>query len=199
MQAQTDGLLACANQLLTEGRDSAALKIFQRLYDSGKTDGVRQAAFCGVILASGRSGVKLMSRAIAGNDSASQGAALHVAATLKGADVTKALADLLPKVQTPVQIALLQCLQQRGDSSAAPAVAQLLGSSDPGRPPGGDQSFGRFGRRFRRASARPRRSLLHRRGKKRRPAGPGGLAPRPGHTGLAGILRHGQSGGAGGS
>jgi HEAT repeat protein len=130
-QGQTDGLLACANQLLTDGKDSAALKIFQRLYDSGKTDGVRQAAFCGVILASGRHGVALMSKAIVGNDSASQGAALHVAATLKGADVTRALADLLPKVQTPVQIALLQCLQQRGDPSAAPAVAQLLGSSEP--------------------------------------------------------------------
>jgi HEAT repeat protein len=44
-EAEIDGLLACANQLLTEGKDSAALKIFQRLYDTGKTDGTRQAAF----------------------------------------------------------------------------------------------------------------------------------------------------------
>ena len=128
--AETDGLLACANQLLTEGKDSAALKIFRRLYDSAKTDGVRQAAYCGVILASGRHGVALVSQAIVGNDSASQGAALQVAATLKGADATKALAELLPKVQPPAQIALLQCLDLRGDPSAVPAVAQMAGSSD---------------------------------------------------------------------
>ena len=130
-QAQTDGLLACANQLLTEGRHSDALEIFQILCDTEKTDGVRQAAFCGLILASDGHGLALMSQAIQGGDSASQGAALQVAAGLKGVGVTKALADLLPKVQAPVQIALLQCLQERGDPSAAPAVAQLVRSSDP--------------------------------------------------------------------
>jgi hypothetical protein len=36
MKRRVDGLLACANQLLTEGKDSDALKIFQRLYDTGK-------------------------------------------------------------------------------------------------------------------------------------------------------------------
>jgi HEAT repeat protein len=129
--AETDGLLACANQLLTEGKDSAALKTFRRLYDSAKTDGVRQAAFCGVILASGRHGVALMSQAIVGNDSASQGAALQVAATLKGAGVTKALADLLPIVPAPVDLALLQCLDQRDDPSAAMDVNRMMGRSDP--------------------------------------------------------------------
>jgi HEAT repeat protein len=130
-QAQTDGLLACANQLLTEGKDSAALKVFEALCDSRKSDGVRQAAYRGMILASDRHGVALMSQAIQGSDSASQAAALQVAATLKGADVTKSLADLLPKVQPPVQIALLRCLQERGDPSAVPAVAPLVHSPDP--------------------------------------------------------------------
>jgi HEAT repeat protein len=130
-EAEVDGLLACANQLLTEGSDSAALKVFQRLYETGKKEGTRQAAYRGIILASGTGGVSLMAEAIAGNDGACQGAALQVAAKMEGADATKALADLLPKVSVPVQIALLECLQRRGDPSALPAVAQMAGSSDP--------------------------------------------------------------------
>jgi HEAT repeat protein len=130
-EGEVDGLLACAHQLLTEGSDSAALKIFQRLYDTGKTGGTRQAAFRGVILASGRHGILLMADAIAGNDGASQGAALQVAAKLEGSDTTRALADLLPKVNAAVQIALLECLDQRGDPGALPAVAQMAGSLDP--------------------------------------------------------------------
>jgi HEAT repeat protein len=130
-EAEIDGLLACANKLLTEGGDSDALKIFQQLYSNAKTEGARQAAFRGVILASGRRGILLMADAIAGNDGASQGAALQVAAKLKGSDATRALADLLPKVSAAVQIALLECLDQRGDSSALGAVAQMAGSPDP--------------------------------------------------------------------
>jgi HEAT repeat protein len=130
-EAEVDGLLACANQLLTEGRGSDALKIFQSLYDSGKTGSTRQAAFRGVVLASGQRGISLMAEAIAGNDGASQGAALQVAAKLEGSDATRALADLLPKVNVAVQIALLECLDQRGDPSALSAVAGMAGSLDP--------------------------------------------------------------------
>jgi HEAT repeat protein len=130
-EAEIDGLLECANQLLTESKDGEALKIFQRLYDAGKSERARQAAFRGVILASGKAGISLMAQAIAGNDGASQGAALQIATKLEGSDATKALADLLPKVNGPVQIALLTCLQRRGDPSALAAVAQMAGSSDP--------------------------------------------------------------------
>jgi HEAT repeat protein len=130
-EAEVDGLLACADQLLTEGRDSDALKIFKRLYDMGKTDGTRQAAFRGMILASGPRGISIMADAIAGNDGASQGAALQVAAQINGSEATRALANLLPKVRMPVQIALLECLDQRADPSALQAVAQMAGSTDP--------------------------------------------------------------------
>jgi len=128
--AEVDGLLACANNLLTAGRDSAALSVFQKLYDHGKADCVRQAAFCGVILASGRDGISLMANAIAGNDGASQAAALQVAAELEGRPATRALADLLPNVNTTVQIALLECLDQRRDPFCLPAVVQMAESTN---------------------------------------------------------------------
>jgi HEAT repeat protein len=129
--AQIDGLLAIANKLLMQGEESAARKTFQRLYETEKTDSVRLAAFRGLILSSGRRGVELMANAIAGADAAPQGAALQVASRLEGPAVTKTLADLLPKVQAPVQIALLQCLAQRGDAGAMQAVANLADNPDP--------------------------------------------------------------------
>jgi HEAT repeat protein len=130
--AEIDGLLDCANRLLTENKDSDALKIFQRLYDTGKNEGARQASFRGLILASGKGGLALMAKAIAGNDGASQAAALQVATLpkLAGSDATKALADLLPTEKVSVQIALLTCLQRRNDPSALAMVAPMTGSPD---------------------------------------------------------------------
>ena len=135
--AEADGLLACANQLLTEGKDGAALKIFKRLYQTSHIEFMRQAAFRGLILASGRRGISLAADAIAGTDASSQGAALQVAAKLQGSDATKALANLLPKVDPAVQIALLACLDQREDPSALPAVAEMAASPDPDAAPCG--------------------------------------------------------------
>ncbi len=45
--------------------------------------------------------------------------------------MTKALADLLLRVEVPVQIALLDCLDRRRDPSALAAVAEMADSSDP--------------------------------------------------------------------
>jgi len=129
--AENDGLLACANQLVTSGNFEQASKIFQTLYDHEKNDGVRQAAFRGVILSSGKHGVALMLKAIKGNDGPSQGAALQLAAELNGPATTKALANLLPKQPVGVQIALLQALAQRGDRTAVPGIAEMIRSSDP--------------------------------------------------------------------
>jgi HEAT repeat protein len=128
--AETDGLLACASRLVGVQTRAVALKTFQNLYDGARTDGARQAAFRGEILAAGPVGVTLMADAIAGQDGARQAAALQAAAQLKFPRATRALADLLPKVQVPVQIALLDCLNRRGDPAAFPAVAKMAGSAD---------------------------------------------------------------------
>ncbi len=124
--AESDGLLACANRILTSGEGERALPIFQYLYDREKEGGIRLAAYRGIILASDKRGIGLMVKAIAGPDGPSQGAALQLASKLGGSSTTTALAKLLPKLPAPVQIALLQSLAQRGDRSAAPFVAALL-------------------------------------------------------------------------
>jgi HEAT repeat protein len=129
--SRIDALLTIANELLTQDDKDAARKIFQQIYDGERKGGVRLAAFRGLILSSGERGIELMSNAITGADASSQGAALQVASTLEGAAVTQTLADLLPKTQPPVQIALLQCLAQRRDAAAMPAVEGQVDSPDP--------------------------------------------------------------------
>jgi HEAT repeat protein len=126
--AESDGLLACANRLLTSGDKGQALKIFQALYDREKSDDFRLAAFRGIILASEKRGIVLMMDAIAKPNGPKQGAALQLASKVGGSATTLALAKLLPNVPVAVQIALLQCLQQRGDRSAQPFVEIMLDS-----------------------------------------------------------------------
>ncbi|HTA31676.1 MAG TPA: HEAT repeat domain-containing protein, partial [Candidatus Cybelea sp.] len=122
--------LACANRLLTAGDDANARTIFGHLYKDSKTERTREAAFRGLILASGRRGISIMSDAIAEEHGAMQAAALQAASELEGSDATKALAELLPKTHAPVQIALLDCLDQRRDPAALPAVAKMASSPD---------------------------------------------------------------------
>ncbi len=69
--------------------------------------------------------------AIGGTNVAKRKAALHLASRLEGTDTTRALAELLPKANPRLQIALLQCLGQRNDSAATPVVALLVDSQDP--------------------------------------------------------------------
>jgi HEAT repeat protein len=127
---QSDGLLVCANRYLAEGGKKRAEKIFQELYDHETSPGMKTSAFRGLVLSSGKRGIDLMLTTIQKADGPSQGAALHLASTVGGASVTEALAKLLAKSSPALQIALLQCLQQRGDQAASPCVAEMLQSTD---------------------------------------------------------------------
>lgn len=128
--AEVDGVLACANRLLTNGEKADAMKLFLRIYDDETNAAVRMTAYRSLILGSGRSGIAMMIDAIQSSDEAKQGAGLSLAAKLGGSSVTKTLAALLSNVTAPAQIALLEALQQRGDPGATPAVVQVLQSPD---------------------------------------------------------------------
>ena len=128
--AEIDGLLNSGRALLDAGKDSAALKLFQAIYNNEKSGFAREGAYYGMIFASGKQGVKLAVDAINNGDDASQAAALHAAAQLKGSDATKELAEAALKAKVPVQVALIQSFLQRNDPAALPAVAQLAASKD---------------------------------------------------------------------
>jgi HEAT repeat protein len=128
--AQADALLTAANGLLTKNGGRSAIKIFQELYDHEKDDGLRLAAFRGLILSSEKRGIALMTEAIEKGDPSSQGAALQLASRVGGPATTHALADMLTKLPVPGQIAVLQALQQRNDRAAVPGVREMLASTD---------------------------------------------------------------------
>ena len=122
--ALVDALLRCA----TAAHDRAE---FQKLYDTEKSDAVRVAAYRGWIQTSGQKGLSLVTRGVLGQDSAAQTAALQLAREIQAPGATAALAKLLTQVPVPVQISLVEALEQRDDPEATPAILALAPQADP--------------------------------------------------------------------
>ena len=107
------------------GVESKALGIFQALYEAEKSDTYRTAAYRGMILSSGKRALHLMTTAILGTDEASQGAALQLVREVNAPNATDDLCLMLHRVSSPVQVALLEGLTQRGDVSAASIIVVM--------------------------------------------------------------------------
>ena len=110
--ALVDACLRCANSLLAAGSQSKALVVFQQLYDTEKKDGIRTAAYRGMIQASGKRALALMTTAILGTDGASQIAALQLVREVTAPGATATIASMLLTVDPPVQVALIEGLSQ---------------------------------------------------------------------------------------
>jgi HEAT repeat protein len=130
-RAEVDALLRCANLLLSSGASTMARTVFEHLFQTEREDYVRQAAYRGLVLASGKHALPMMLEAIVGPPGPTQTAALQLVHEFKSAEATKAFVDALPKVSIPVQIALIGGLSQCDDPAAAPAIATFAGSSSP--------------------------------------------------------------------
>ena len=128
--AVADAILRLAVQL--RSRDEAgAAAMFQRLYDQEKAEAIRVAAYRGLVLASPAKALDLVTSAIVGADGAGQTAALQLVREIKGEAATKAFVGLLPRVDAGTQLALIEGLAQRGDASAVPALALMIGDKEP--------------------------------------------------------------------
>jgi HEAT repeat protein len=123
--AVADAWLRGANRLLAAGSRSKALAIFQALYDAETSDTYRTAAYRGMIRASGKRALRLMTSALLGTDKASQTAALQLVREVTAPDATVTFAVMLHRVDAPVQVALLESLAQRGDVAAASIIAVM--------------------------------------------------------------------------
>ncbi|HSU56379.1 MAG TPA: HEAT repeat domain-containing protein [Candidatus Dormibacteraeota bacterium] len=130
-KAVVDASLRSATGLLGQGNADKAVPVFQHLYDSDAPEHIWIAAYSGLIKASGKNGLDLMNRALAGNEPASKSAALRLAPTIDFPAATKTLAGLLPKLEPLTEAALIEALQRRNDSDAAQAIAKAVASSSP--------------------------------------------------------------------
>ena len=126
-----DACLRCANRLLASGSQAKALAVFQQLYDTEQKDGFRTAAYRGMIRASGKHALPLLTAAILGTNGAIQTAALQLVREVTAPGATETFASMLNTVEPPVQVALIGGLWQRGDSVAAPAIAAMVRSPSP--------------------------------------------------------------------
>jgi len=123
--AAVDGLLRCAIHFLSSNDLSNAQGLFEQLYSSEKSEGIRLAAYRGMVLSSGSGSLQLLTEAITGPSGPAQLAALQLVPSLKAPGLTEALAALLTKVSAPVQLALIERLEQRGDPVGLPALSSL--------------------------------------------------------------------------
>lgn len=126
-----DALLRCADLFRMDGKDEVAAAICRELYESKEAEHVRVGAYRGLALASGDRQLGLIVAGIKGDDPAARLAGLGLAAEVKGAQATEALASLLRETPPAVQAALVKAMAQRGDPAALSAVAAMVKSPEP--------------------------------------------------------------------
>lgn len=144
-RATVDALLRYANGLLLSGSSSRARPIFEHLYQQEQSYAVRLAAYRGFMLASKNGAVSLVVRSLRGPNGPELAAALQCIHELPGSGVTREVADLLPELDSPVQLAVVEGLQQRGDPAAAPALAALAAQAPPAIVPSVLRALGSLG------------------------------------------------------
>jgi len=122
--ALADALLKMAQALQDSGAKAEALSIYRRLTESQWPDFIRGGAWRGVFLTSGPRNLNRLIQALQGDDEVARTAALNVVPVIPTIGPL-ALAQALPKLQPPVQAAVLAGLAQRGDVSVARFIVPL--------------------------------------------------------------------------
>jgi len=126
-----DAMLECADQRIAAGDLKTAAAIYRRLTAAGQADNWRWAGLTGLAGSSPDEALLELLDVLDGRDAALAGRALSLIAAMPGPRPTAAMAGRLKKLGASGQVLLLGALAQRGDRSAGPAVAKLLGSTNP--------------------------------------------------------------------
>ncbi len=117
-----DAGLTCAQRLLREDRLSAARNLFDTIRQSDTSSAIHLAATRGAILARANRGRRLLLDQLRSLDPPQFQLGLRVVRELDGANVTRALARLLPNLLPDRQALLAIALGDRGDPLALPAL-----------------------------------------------------------------------------
>ncbi len=127
--AVTNALLENAARAVREKRAPDAAKLYDTLYQPTASAYVRQGALRGLVLARGTGALPQISAALMGSDEKMRAHAARLTLLMPGANSTKMLGELLPKLPAPAQVLLLDALADRGDNSVKNAVIALQNSS----------------------------------------------------------------------
>ena len=123
-----NALLENAARAVREKRAQDAAKLYDILYQPTSSAFVRQGALRGLVLARGTGALPQISAALMGSDEKMRAHAARLTLLMPGANSTKMLGELLPKLPAPSQVLLLNALADRGDNSVKNAVVALQNS-----------------------------------------------------------------------
>ena len=126
----TDAYLVAADQFVKDGKKDAAEAIYKEIYVPAESKAVRVAALTGLVATQGEKALALLAPLMTGDDAQMQVIALRLAQGIPGAEATKALAAMLPKLPAGAQIMLANQLGERGDAAAAPALIEAAKSDN---------------------------------------------------------------------
>ena len=126
--ALTNALLENAARAVREKRAPDAAKLYDTLYQPTSSAFVRQGALRGLVLARGTGALPQISAALMGDDAKMRAHAARLTLLMPGANSTKMLGELLPKLPAPSQVLMLNALADRGDNSVKSAVVALQNS-----------------------------------------------------------------------
>ena len=117
-----DSYLLCGDQYVTAGKNADAAAIYKEMYAKENPTVVRAAGLRGLVVALGEKAVPTLAEVFADKDEPLRRVAIAFIKEIPGPGATKALADLLPRLDPEMQAALLRELGDRGDVAAKPAV-----------------------------------------------------------------------------
>lgn len=130
-RAVVDGCLRCAQHELKGGHDKQAFAVYQKIYQRPGSEFFHVAAWRGMALASGDEGLDLIANAITNGPAPLRMEAIQLAHEVNIPGAARALAMLLPEVDSLTQVALIDALGQRDDPAAAPEIAILAKQAEP--------------------------------------------------------------------
>jgi len=130
LEVVQDAWLRGADGLLAAGKKDAAAQIYHEMYKPNLPQHVRLAALRGIVAAGGEKTMPLLTEILTGTDRHMQASALRFLREVAGPEVTKSLADLLPKLPAETQVLVLRDFAVRGDTSTLPAVKKAAKSQE---------------------------------------------------------------------
>jgi HEAT repeat protein len=126
-----DAALAGAERLVAMNKRKDAEKLLDIVRQSDVPEHIRVAATYNAIIIRGSSGLALLIEQLKNGDDALVAIALRAARELTGPEITRKLADQLPKVPPKVQALLIKVLADRKDPGVSESIEALAASDNP--------------------------------------------------------------------
>jgi HEAT repeat protein len=121
-----DGLLACAEHLVSGGKNAEAVAVYRQIQDQRELPVMaRCGAIRGLLLTLGADAGKDLEKTLADKEDSIYLVVLNATRDLKSTKLTPVLLSALPKLDADSQTLLLDLLDCRGDAAARPVVLAM--------------------------------------------------------------------------